>query len=110
VELFAGLEAHSLSWGDCDLGTGAGIAAHAGFTRFDGEDAEAAELNAVAFAERLFHGLEDGINGGFRLDAWKPGAFDNSLDEVLLDQWVAFLSAKQIWCLPVMMGRPQVEW
>jgi len=91
VQLFTGLEAHSLSWGNRDFCSGAGITPNAGFSRFDGEDAEASQLNAVTLAKRLFHGLEDGIDGGFRFDTGKPSTFHNSLDEVLLDQWVAFL-------------------
>jgi hypothetical protein len=91
VQLFTGFEAHSLSRGDCDFGSGARIAPDTGFAGFDGEDAKASQLNAVTLAECFFHGLEDGIDGGFRLDAGKPCAFHNSLDEVLLNQWVAFL-------------------
>jgi hypothetical protein len=91
VQLFTGLEANSLSGGNGDFRSGAGVASNAGLARLNGEDAEAAKLDAVALAKSLFHGLEDGIDSGFRLDAWKSGAFNYSLDEVLLDQWVAFL-------------------
>ena len=105
MQLFAGLEADSLSGRDGDLGSGTGIASDAGLAWLYGEDAESAQLNAVALAKRLFHGLEDGIDGGFRLDAGKPGSFDNSLDEILLDQVGSpSLVPKQIWCLPVTMA------
>jgi hypothetical protein len=91
VQLFAWLEANGLSGRDSYFSAGAWITSYAGFTGLDSKNAKASQLNAIAFAERLFHGLEDGINGSFCLDAGKPGAFNNSLDEILLDQWVAFL-------------------
>ena len=92
MEFLAGLEADGLAGGDGDLGAGAGVAAYAGFAGLDGEDAEAAELDTVAGAEGVLHGFEDGVNGGLGLGAGKAGAFDYSLDEILLDQWeVAFL-------------------
>ncbi len=67
VEVFAGLEAYGFSWGDADFSPGARVASNAGFAGLDGEDAEAAELDAVSFDEALLHGFEDGVYGGFRL-------------------------------------------
>ena len=50
-------------------------------------------------------------DSSFRLDAGKPGAFDNSLDEVLLDQdGSPLLVPKQTVVLAGNDGRPQVEW
>jgi hypothetical protein len=86
VEVLAGLEADGFAWGDRDFGTGAGVAADAGFTGLDGEDAEATEFDAVALYEGLLHGLEDGIDGGFSLGADESGALDDALDEILFDQ------------------------
>jgi hypothetical protein len=106
VQLFARFEADCLSGGDSDLRAGAGIASYAGLAGFDSKDAKAAQFNAIAFSEGFFHGLEDGIDSSFRLDAGKPGAFDNSLDEVLLDQWVASLSSKADLVLAGNDGRP----
>ncbi len=110
MQLFTGLEADCLSRGYGDLCASPWIASDACFAGLYGEDAESAQLNAVAFAKRLFHGFEDSIDGSFRLDAGEPGAFDNSLDEILLDQWVAFLVPKQNLVLAGNDGRPQVEW
>lgn len=67
VEVFARFEADGFTGGDGDFGTGAGVAADAGFAGFDGEDAEAAQFNAVARSQRVLHRREDGIDGGFRL-------------------------------------------
>src|SRR5229473_3820907 len=62
LEFFAGLEANGFAGRDADLLTGARIAANAGLARLDGEDAEAAELDAFAAAESVLHGLEDGFD------------------------------------------------
>ena len=73
MEVFAGLEADGFTWNDADLCAGAGIASDAGLAGLDGEDAEAAELDAVSADHALFHAEEDGIDGGFRLNAGKAG-------------------------------------
>jgi len=86
VQLFTGLEADSFAGGNADLGAGAGVAADAGFAGFDGEDAESAKLDAVAFAEGFLHGFKDGVDGGLCLDTGEPGSFYDTLDEVLFDQ------------------------
>jgi len=85
VELFAWLEADGTAGGDVDLGSGAGVAAHAGFTGLDGENAKAAELDTITLPEGGLHGGEDGVDGGFCLGAWEASAFDDSLNQVLLD-------------------------
>lgn len=86
VEVLAGFEADGFTGGDGDFGTGAGVAADAGFAGFDGEDAKAAQLDAVARGQRVLHRLKDGIDGGFRLDARQSGALYNTLNKVVLDQ------------------------
>ena len=85
VEFLAGLEANGFAGRDGDLGAGPGIAAHTGFAGLDGEDAEAAELDALAFDEAVLHGFEDGIDGRFGLGADEPGPFDHTLNQVLFD-------------------------
>ncbi len=85
VEVFAWLEADGFSGFDGDLCAGAGVAADAGFAGLDGEDAEAAELDAVACDHALLHAEEDGVYGGLGLDAGEAGALDDALDEILLD-------------------------
>jgi hypothetical protein len=85
VQFLAGLEADGFSGGDRDFGAGSGIAADAGLAWLDGEDAEASELDPVAGDERLFHAVEDGVDGGFRFGSRQAGALDNPLDEILFD-------------------------
>jgi hypothetical protein len=91
VELFAGLEADCLAGDDADFGSGAGIAADAGFAGLDGEDAEAAELDAVAGDHALLHAIEDGVDGGFGLGAGETSTFDNSEDEILFNHAIDLL-------------------
>ncbi len=86
VEVFAGLEADGFAGGDAHFGSGAGVSSDSGFAGLDGEDAEAAELDAVAFDEALLHGFEDGVYGGFCLGAHQAGAFYDSLNKILFDQ------------------------
>lgn len=85
MKFLAGLEANGLSWGDGHFGAGAGIAADTCFSWLDREDAEAAEFNTVALDEGSLHAVKDGIHGGFSLGPWQSGAFDNPLDQVLLN-------------------------
>ncbi len=86
LEVFAGFEADGFAGVDADLGAGAGVAAYAGLAGLDGEDAEAAQFDAVVLGEGGLHGFEDGVDGGFGLDAREAGALHDSLDEVLFDQ------------------------
>src|SRR6266436_1604506 len=63
LEFFAGLEADGFAGRNVDFFTGAGIAANAGLARLDAENAKAAELDALAAAEGLLEGFEDGFDG-----------------------------------------------
>ena len=63
LEFFAGLEADGFARRNVDFFPGPGIAANAGLARLDAEDAKAAELDALAAAEGLLEGFEDGFDG-----------------------------------------------
>jgi hypothetical protein len=91
VQFFAGLEPNGLAGGYADLGTGAWISSNACLAGLDVEDAKSAEFDAVIACERLLHGFENCVDGGLCLDAWQSGTLHYALNEVLLDQWVAFL-------------------
>lgn len=90
VQVFARFEADGLAGRDGDLRSGAWVAAHTSFPGFDGEHPETAKFDAIAFDERLLHGVEDSVDGSFRLGADKSGAFDDALNEVLFDQLCLF--------------------
>ncbi len=87
VQFLPWLKAHGLSWGDADLGAGAGIAADAGFAGADTENAESAQFDALACSQGFLEALEDCIDCGLRLGAGQAGALDDLMDDILLDQW-----------------------
>jgi hypothetical protein len=86
LEVFAGFEADGAAWSDADFGAGARVTADAGLSGFDSEDAEAAELDALAFAEAALHGLEDGVYCCFGLGAYEAGTVNYTLNKILFDQ------------------------
>ena len=78
-----------------------GIAADAGFAWLDGEDAEAAKLNAVACDEGLLHALEDSVDGRLCFDPWQAGTLNNPLYKILLNHlgrrpWAVICVAKGV--------------
>ena len=85
MEFFAGLEADGFAGCDGDFGTCPGIAANAGFTWFDGEDAEAAKLNAIACNEGLLHAVEDSVYRSLCFGTWQSGTLNNPLYKILLN-------------------------
>ena len=87
MQLLARLEADCLAGSDADFGTGAGIAADAGFAGADAENAKSAQFDALAGGQSLLQALEDRIHRGFCLDARQARALDYMMDDVLLNQW-----------------------
>ena len=85
MQLLARLEADCLAGSDADFGTGAGIAADAGFAGADAEDAESAQFDALACGESLLQALEDRIHRGLSLGAGQARALDHMMDDVLLN-------------------------
>jgi hypothetical protein len=85
MELFAGLEANGFAWSDGDFSACSRVASDAGFTRLDGEDAEAAQLDAIACDEGLFHAVEDGVYRRLCFSSWQSGTLNNPLYKILLN-------------------------
>jgi hypothetical protein len=85
LQVLTGLESHCLSGRDVHFGSGSGITTDSRFARFDGEDAEAAQLNPIVAFQSVFHAIEDGVDGllGFRLADPRP--FDDLIDKVEFD-------------------------
>jgi hypothetical protein len=102
LEFFAGFEADGFAGGDADFFAGTGVAADAGFAGLDAEDAEAAELDALAAAESLLEGFEDGFDGLLGFGAADESLGDNRIDDVQLDhtrlllQWQMLEGAPQV--------------
>src|SRR5438093_3173960 len=84
-QVLAGLEADRLPRRDAHLGAGPGITTDSLLARFDLEDAEAAQLDPLAPAHRLFHGVQDRFDGNHRLDARDIGVFGHIIDDIGLD-------------------------
>ena len=99
MKLFARLEANCLARGNRNFSTCSGIAANAGFPWFDGKDAEAAQLDAVARDEGLLHAVEDRVHSRLRFGSWQSGTLNNPLYKILLNHlgrrpWAVILLKK----------------
>jgi hypothetical protein len=88
MQFLAGLEADGFARSDADFGSGARIAADAGFAWADVEDAEAAQLDALTLSKSALEGFKDCVDGGFRLIALEAGAFNHLVNNVLFYQCV----------------------
>jgi hypothetical protein len=86
MELFAGLEAYRFAGSNADLGAGTGVPADARFAWADIKDAEAAQLDTLAFGERALEGLEHGVDRGFGFVALQAGALNHLVNDVLFYQ------------------------
>jgi hypothetical protein len=95
VQFLAGLEPDSFTWSNADFGSGAGVATDAGLTGTDAEDAETAQLDALAGGQGLFQPFEDRIDSGFGLCARKAGALYYVMDNVLFNQWGNLVGATE---------------
>jgi hypothetical protein len=73
LQFLAGLEAHSFAGRDADFLAGARIASNASLARADVEYAEAAQLDSLTLTKSALHGLEDGLDGLFRLGPGDAG-------------------------------------
>ena len=88
LEFFAGFEADGFAWGDVDLFAGAGIAADAGFAGLHTENAEAAQLDALAATKSLLQRLENRFDGLLGLGAADVGCGDYRVYEVQLNHFI----------------------
>src|ERR1700722_1154564 len=91
LEFFSRLEAHGFAGWNAYLLSGARVAADAGLARLHVEDAKAAKFDTFSAAERVFHGLENGLDGlfGFRtsdISLRYDGVYDVELDHTILPQ------------------------
>jgi len=85
LEFFAGLEADGFPGRNVDFFPGARITADAGLARLDAEDAKAAELDALAAAEGLLEGFEDGFDGLLGLGAADVRRGDDGIHDIQLN-------------------------
>jgi hypothetical protein len=85
MKFFARLEANCFAWSNGDFSPGPGIAPNAGFAWFDGEDPEAAQLDAVARDEGLLHAVKNSVNRRLCFGSWQSGSLNNPLYKILLN-------------------------
>jgi hypothetical protein len=88
VEVFSGFEAHGAAGRDADFGSGARVAADAGFAGTNVEDAEPAKLDAVSFSERSLQAFKHCFDGGLGFYAGQSGTLNYLMYDVLLNQWL----------------------
>jgi hypothetical protein len=86
VEFLPRLETNGFSGSDADLRAGAGIASDTGLSRTYIENAEPAQLNALALGKGPLEGFEYGVDGSLRLIALKAGALNHLVNDVLFYQ------------------------
>ena len=85
LKFFAGFEADGFAGRDADFFAGARVATDAGFAGLDAEDAEAAEFDALAAAESLFQGIENGFDGLLGFGAADESLGNNRIHDVQLN-------------------------
>jgi len=85
LEFFAGLKADGFAGRDADFSSSAWIAADAGLARAHGEDAEAAQFDALTLGEGMLHTFKHLVDRGLRFVARQPGAFHHVVNNVELD-------------------------
>jgi hypothetical protein len=102
LEFFAGFEADGFSGWDADFFAGARIAADAGLAGLDAEDTKAAELDALAAAESLFQGFENGFDRLLGFSAADESFGHNRIHDVQLDHTRLLLPRQML------EGAPQV--
>lgn len=88
LEFLARFKTDGLAGRNGDLGTRARIAADAGLTRADVEDAEPAKLNTFAGTQRALHAFENGFDSHFRFRLRDARLVDDFIDDIEFDQIV----------------------
>src|SRR5216683_2324942 len=85
LQLFSGLEAHSLAGRNVHFFAGARVAADARFAGLHAEDSEASQLDALAAAQRVFQRLENGFDGLLGFRAANTSRRHNGIYDIELD-------------------------
>lgn len=85
LKFLAGLEANGFAGRNADFFASPGIASDAGLTRFDAEDPELAELDALAATESALEGFEDRFDGLLCFGATDIGFVNDRVYDVELD-------------------------
>jgi hypothetical protein len=85
LQFFAWFEADCFAGRDRNLFAGPRIATHAAFPRLDDKYPEAAQFNPFTSCQRLFHGMEKGIDGLFGLHLGHAGSIGYTVNNIKFD-------------------------
>ena len=88
LEFLAWFKPYRFAGRDGNLGAGSRVAADAGFSGLDGEDAKTAKFNAVTLFECALHFPEDSFHGHFGLRFGDSCLVDNFVYDIEFDQGV----------------------
>src|ERR1700690_409412 len=85
LQFLARLETNRFARRDADHLACAGVAANAGLASLDVEDTEAAQFDAIAAAQRVLHGFENGFDGLLGLRPRNTSFSHNGVYDIQLD-------------------------
>src|SRR5215469_13303524 len=85
LQLFSRLEAHSFARRNVHLSAGARVAPDTSLARPDIEDSKAAQLNAFAMGQSLFHAAEYGLDRQFGFCLGDAGFVNHFVNDVELN-------------------------
>jgi hypothetical protein len=85
LQFLAWLETHSFAGRNADFLAGARISSDAGLAGTHVKYTEAAQFDAVAFAERAFHGLKHSFDGLLGLGSTDTGFIYYSVNDIQLN-------------------------
>jgi hypothetical protein len=94
LQVFAWLEAYSLSWRNVYFRTCSRISADAGLPRFHGKHPEAAQLDPIVGLERVLHAIEDRIDRLFRFRLAHSRPLHDLIHKIEFDHWNLRFSLK----------------
>src|SRR5688572_14857818 len=97
LQVLAGLETYGFSGRDVHFRTGAWIPADASLPGFDGEHAEAPQLNTIVGFECILHAVEDGVDSLFRFRLAHSRPLDDLVDKIEFDHWSLRISFVHIF-------------
>src|SRR5271166_4249218 len=92
LQFLAGFEADCLAGRNVDFRAGARVSPDAGLAWPHGEDAEAAQLDAIAVRQRSLHAVEHSFDRHFRFGFGNAGPGDDFVDQIQFDhKWLRYV-------------------
>jgi len=101
MQFFTGLEAHSFTRRDADLGASSRVAPDSSLPRSNAEYTKSAQLNALSCCQGLFQAFKHSIDRLFGLRTGKARALDHMVHDFLFNQSDHLASATVFDCTTV---------